>query len=50
VENEYCAKHRWLPINKHQSLPSSNYISSATASQSCQSSFDPYHLSTDDEE
>jgi len=50
VENEYCAKHRRVPVNKLQSLPSSNHISSATASRSCQSSFDPYNLSSDDEE
>jgi hypothetical protein len=50
VENEYCAKHRRVPVNTLQSLPSSNHISSATASRSCQSSFDPYDLSSDDEE
>jgi len=50
VENEYCAKHRCEPINTHQSIPSSNPISSATASGSCQSSFGPYDLSSDDEE
>jgi len=42
VENEYCAKHRRVPVNRLQSLPSSNHISSAMASPSCQSSFDPY--------
>jgi hypothetical protein len=50
VEHEYCAKHQRVPVNKHQSFPSSNHISSATASQFCQSSFDPYDLSIDDEE
>jgi hypothetical protein len=50
VENEYCTKHRCVPVNKLQSLPSSNHISSATASRSCQSSFDPYDLSIDDED
>jgi len=50
VENEYCAKHRHVPVNELQSLPSSNHISSATASRSCRSSFDPYHLSSDDQE
>jgi len=50
VENEYCAKHRYVPVNKLQSLPSSNHIPSATASRSCQSSFDPYDLCSDDEE
>jgi len=32
VENEYCAKHRCVPVDKHQSLPSSNHISSVMAS------------------
>jgi len=50
VENEYCAKQRRVPVNKLQSLPILNHISSATASRSCQSSFDPYDLSSDDEE
>jgi len=50
VENEYCAKHRRVPVNTLQSLLSSNHISSATASRSCQSSFDPYDFSSDDEE
>jgi hypothetical protein len=50
VENEYCAKHRRVPVNKPQTLLSSNHISSATASQSCQSSFDRYDVSSDDEE
>jgi len=49
VENEYCAKHRCMPVNKLQCLPSSNHISSATASRSSQSSFDLYDLSSDDE-
>jgi hypothetical protein len=50
VENEYCAKHRCVRVNKLHSSPRSNPIPSATASGSCQSSFDPYHLSSDDEE
>jgi len=50
VENEYCAKHRRLPVNKLEWLPSSNPVPSATASGSCQSSLDPYYLSSDDEE
>jgi len=49
VENEYCAKHRCVPVDMHESLQSSNLIPSATASGSCQSSFDPYDLSSDDE-
>jgi len=38
--NEYCAKHRCVPVNKEESLPSSNLIPSATASGPCDSSFD----------
>ena len=50
IENEYCATHRRVPVNKHKCLPMSNLIPSATASASYQSSFDPYDLSSDDEE
>jgi len=50
VGNEYCVKHRHVPVNKHNSLPSSNLIPFATASKSCQSSVDPDDLSSDDEE
>jgi len=39
-----------VPVNKHETLPSSNLIPSATASGSCQLSCDQYHLSSDDEE
>jgi hypothetical protein len=50
VENEYCAKHRHVPVNKLETVPSCNLVPSATASGSYQSSFDPYDLSSDDEE
>jgi len=50
VENEYCAKHRRVPVNKLETVPTSNLIPSATASGSYQSSFDPHDLSSDDEE
>jgi len=50
VENEYCAKHRHVPVNTHESLPMSNLIPSGTVLGSCQSSFDPYDLSSNDEE
>jgi len=50
VENEYCAKHRRALVNKQETVPSSNLVPSATASESYQSSFDPYDLSSDDEE
>jgi hypothetical protein len=50
VENEYCAKHRCVPVNTLETVPSCNLVPSATASRSYQSSFDPYDLSSDDEE
>jgi len=50
VENEYCAKHRHVTVNKLETIPSSNLVPSATASGSYQSSFDPYDLSSDDGE
>jgi len=50
VENEYCAKHRHMPVNTLETVPSSNLVPSATASGSYQSSFDPYDLPSDDEE
>jgi len=50
VKNEYCAKHRRVPVNKLETVPSSNLVPSATASGSYQSSFDSYDLSRDDEE
>jgi hypothetical protein len=48
VENEYCTKHRRAPVNKLETVLSSNVVPSATASGSYQSSFDPYDLSSDD--
>jgi len=50
VENDYCAKHRRVPVNKLETVPSNNLLPSATASGSYQSSFDPYDLSSNDEE
>jgi len=50
VENEYCAKHRCVTVNKLETVPSSNLVPSATALGSYQSSFDPYDSSSDDEE
>jgi len=50
VVNEYCAKHQRVPLNKLDTVPSSNPIPSATASGSYQSSFDRYNVSSDDEE
>jgi len=39
-----------VPVNKLETVPSSNLVPSAMASGSYQSSFDPYDLSSDDEE
>jgi hypothetical protein len=50
VDNEYLAKHRRAPVNKQETVPSSNLVLSAIASRSYQLSFDPYDLSSDDEE
>jgi hypothetical protein len=50
VENEYCAKHCRVPVNQLETVPSSNLEPSAMASGSYQSYFDPYYLSSDDEE
>ena len=50
VENEYCGEHRRVPVDQHECLPRRNHISSGKVSGSCQSSFDPYDLSSNDEE
>jgi len=50
LENEYGAKHQRVPDNKPKSVPRNNIDPSTTASGSCQSSFDLYDLSSDDEE
>jgi len=50
VENEYCAKHRHVPVNELETVQNSNFVRCATASGSYQSSFDPYDSSSDDEE
>jgi hypothetical protein len=50
VENEFCDKDRHVPVNKLETVPSSNLVPSATASGSYESYFDPYDLSSDDEE
>jgi len=36
VENEYCAKQRGVPVNKHETVPSSNLFPSGMASGSDQ--------------
>ena len=50
VVNEYCAKLGRVPVNKPESIQSNKLIPSAMASGSGQSSFDPYDLSSNDEE
>jgi len=50
VENEYCAKHRRLPVTKLGSILNNNLVSCTMASRSGQSAYDAYCLSSDDEE
>jgi len=50
VENEYFAKHRRVQVNTFETVPSSNLVPSTMASGSYQSFFNPYDLSSDDEE
>jgi len=50
VEYEYCAKHWCVLVNKFETVQSINFVPSAMASGSYQSCFDPYDLSSHDEE
>jgi len=50
VENEYCAKHRLVPVNQPESVPSSNLLPSATALETSQSSLHLHDLSRNDQE
>jgi hypothetical protein len=50
VENEYCAKHRRLPVIKSYNELNNNLSSFEMASRSGQSSYNPYDLSSDDDE
>jgi hypothetical protein len=50
VENEYCTKHRRLPVIKSDNTLNNNLSSCEIASRSGQSSYDPYDLSSDDDE
>jgi len=50
VENEWCAKHLRVPVNKLDMVLSSNLVPSATVSEFYQPSVEPYDLSSDDEE
>ena len=40
VMNEFCAKHRCVPVIKPDSIPSNNPVPSTTGSESGQSCFD----------
>jgi hypothetical protein len=50
IVNEYCAKYRRLPVLKLGTIPDNNLRSSAMSFRSGESSYDPYDLSSDDEE
>jgi len=50
VENEYCTRHRPVPVIKPKSIPSKILFSAAIALISAQSSDDAYDLSRDDAE
>ena len=50
VENEYCGTHGCLPVTQLKSIPNYNLLSSTMSSRFGQSSYDPYDLSSDDEE
>jgi hypothetical protein len=50
VENKYCAKHRRLLVIKSDNTLYNNLSSFEMASRSGQSSYDPYDLSSDDDE
>jgi hypothetical protein len=49
VENECYGKCRRVQVNKHDTVPCSNLVPSATASGSYHSSFELYDLSSEDE-
>jgi len=50
VENEYCTKHKRLPVFKSDNILNNNLSSFKMASRSGQSSYDPHDLSSDDDE
>ena len=49
VENEYCMKHRRLPVVKSDNTLNNILSSFEMACRSGQSSYDPYNLSSDDD-
>jgi hypothetical protein len=50
VENEYCEKHRRLPVTKPENTPNKNLSSFKMASRSGQPSYDRHDLSSDKDE
>ena len=50
VENEYCTRHGRVPVIEPETIPNNNVFHYPPASGSGQFSFDPYDLSSDDEE
>jgi len=50
MENEWCAKYRHVPVNEPENVRSSNPVPYTLASGSRQLSFDPYDLSSNDDE
>jgi len=50
VENKYCAKQRHVPVSKPENELPNDLFPFVMASGSGQSSYDPYDLSSDDEE
>jgi hypothetical protein len=49
MEIEYCAKHRRLLVTEPENILNNNLSPYGMASRSCQSSYDAYDLSSDDE-
>jgi len=49
-ENQYFAQNWNVPVSKPESVLNNNLVPSTKASGSCQSSFDPYDVSSNDEE
>jgi hypothetical protein len=50
LENEYCAKHRRLLVTMSENTPNNNLSSSAMAFRPGRAPYDPYDLSSDDDE
>jgi hypothetical protein len=50
MEDEYCAKHQYLPVIIPKCTLSNNLFSAAIASRTGQSPDDPYDMTSDDKE